>query len=417
MKHNEQFRPTTILLVLMLCIASVYGQSEVTRAYYSTLPFRESPFDDLRGIIPIAAKQAAVRNHYLFEYDSLGRPIKVSFRLGNTLRDPNHTANLFFNSSVIAIRYENDKEIRTFFNRFGQPVSIWGNVFREIYELDNLGFRKRLYFEDKEGKRIENEWKIASYIWDIQKNGIVIEDRFNLKGEQVVMRPILKFFKLRFFYNSHGLLALMQNIDSKGNLVNNETGVAQDKIHYDAQGRWYGWTVMDHVDALKEGNAPRVAKGIIYPNNWGYQSEVRHEDRFGKPMLSANGFWGSVTNYDHFGNIVKRTYLDSIGNPSKHVQLGYTHMRITWDKSGTQQLLTEFLDKEHQPIADVRSGYAMIKQQYDASGHLKSVHFLNEKGLPMNRKDNGIATIVYTWNAEHQQTSMKRFDVNGKEIQ
>lgn len=416
MKYNKQFRVTTILLVLILSIASVYGQTGVTRAYYSTLPFRESPFDDLKGIIPLTTKQAAGRNHYLFEYDSLGRPIKVSFRLGNSLRDPNYTANLFFLSSVIAIRYENNREIRTFFNRFGQPITVRGNVFKEIYELDNLGFRKRLYFEDKEGNRIENEWKIASYTWDIQNNGIVIEDRFNLKGEQVIMRPVLKFFKLRFSYNSNGFLALMQNIDNKGNLVNNETGVAQDKIGYDAQGRWYGWTVLDHLDALKEGNAPRVAKGIIFPNKWGYESEVRHEDRFGKPIVSANGFWGSVTSYDHFGNMVKRTYLDSNGNIGKHVQFGYTHMRMTWDKSGMQQILTELLDKEHQPIAHTRFGYAMIKQQYDASGHLKSVHFLNEKGLPMNRKDNGIASIVYTWNAEHQQTSMKTFDANGKEI-
>ena len=376
--------------------------------YYSTLPFRETPFPDVRGIVPITKNIAKKRNHYKFEYDSKKRLRRVSFLLGNTLRDPNHTANYFYLSSVIEFHYETNKEIRTFFDKFYQPISVRGNVFKEIYELDERNHRKSLYFEDKEGKRIENNWNIARYEWEIQLDGSVIEERYNLKGEVVPMRPGLNFFRLRLIYQHTGFLHIMQNIDEKGQLVENETGVAQDKIESMKDGRWLGWTVMDKHYQLKNGNGPLVSKGIYPSDDFGYEVGAWHEDSQGNPIASAYGFWGSKTQFDDKGNMIFRTFLDSLKNPGPHLQAGYTHLRITWDKKGLNELSRELLDKDMMPINHQKLGYATTKRSYDKKGRLIKVAFYDAKGNLVNRTDNG--TAFYEYSYKDNVRTVKRYN-------
>ena len=89
----------------------------------------------------------------------------------------------------------------------------------------------------------KNSWGIYEYLWEQQIDGSVIENRINRSGEPVALRPGFEFYSIRLYYEHNGVLALMQNIDSVGNLVENRTGVAQDKLHFDKKGRWLGWTV------------------------------------------------------------------------------------------------------------------------------------------------------------------------------
>lgn len=407
----------TALLWIVLITVSLQSNGSVTtrKAYYASMQFMESPFSDFKGIVPLTIKEATQRNHYLFEYDSRDNLKRISFRLGNVLRAPNHTANYFFHSSRIDFEYSPGQEIRTFYDQFNQQISIRGGVFREIYSLDKLGHRTMVRFEDKESRPVENNWNIARYAWTLQTNGAVIEERYNLKGELVPMRPDLFFYRVRFHFGYTGSLALMQQIDDMGNLVENQTGVAQDRILYDKMGRWYGWAVLDKNHQLTEGNGPAVAQGIYPANAWGYESFSWHVDRHGKPLASKYGFWGSSTSFDSRGNMVKRTFLDSLQNPGPHLIAGYTHMRITWDKTGLLQLATELLDGNYSPIEHRRTGYAYVRHAYDRKRRMVRTTFHDKTGQLINRKDNGVAYLHYHYQPDGSPTII-RYNKEGKEL-
>ncbi len=182
-----------------------------------------------------------------------------------------------------------------------------------------------MFFQNEEGDKIENNWGVASYTWELHDDGSVVEERFNLRGEPQPLRPYFPFHRIRLHYDSNGYISLMQNIDAVGNLKDNETGVAQDKIEFDSEGRWLGWRVLDKKGNPTEGNGPNVARGINTPTEFGYESAIRYEDRHGRPLRKRHGFWGSKRFYDAFGNMSYSVFADSLGQPAPNEITGYTY--------------------------------------------------------------------------------------------
>ena len=421
--HTEiSIRLHRILMLTLLPLAVLGPQKlpaqevpipeNTTVAYFSTIALRESPYPDFRGVIRMTRDQAMKRNHYRLIYDKNFRLASVSFHLGNTLREPNHTANYFFTTPVQKIHYEKGKEIRSFFDRFGNQVTQRG-VFREIYMINEMGKRVALHYENENGKKMENSWGISDYKWEHQMDGSVIEKRFNLEQEPKSLRPGFEFFTIRLYYEQNGLLALMQNIDEYGNLVENSSGVAQDKLLFDEAGRWYGWNVLDKNHQIKRGNGPNVAKGINIPNEYGYETSVRYEDTDGSPLKNNYGFWGSHRFYDAFGNYDYTQFIDSTGKPGLNSRSGYCYAQYTWDRSGLNRLKVELLDTEKKAVLHKRGGYATIQQEYDQENKLIKTSYLGLDGKLVNRKDNGVAYIIYHYDEKRKRVKQIRFDRQG----
>jgi len=381
--------------------------------YYSTIPLRESPYPDFIGVVRLLREEALTRNHYRFEYDEQFRLISVSFRLGNTLRNPNHTANYFFTTPVQKFEYQDKKEIRTFFDRFGNQTSQRG-AYREIYTLNQKGKRIGLHFEDKDGNKIENRWGILNYKWEHQKDGSVIENRYNLKGESKSLRPQFEFHTIRLYYEQNGILALMQNIDSKGSLLENSSGVAQDKLLFDEEGRWTGWNVLDKNHQPKKGNGPNVAKGINIPDRYGYEISIRYEDVDGTPLINSHGFWGGKRFYDIFGNYKMEYFIDSLGKPGINLKTGYCYAKYTWDKTGLNRLKVQLLDTRHKPVLHKLAGFVVIKHEYNGDNNLVKTSYLGLKGEKINRRDNGTSYIIYTYKDDKSRAEIKRYSKKGE---
>ena len=383
--------------------------------YYSTVPFRESPYPDLKGVIRLTAAQAKQRNHYRFERDSLHRIISISFHLGNTLREPNHTANLFFTTPLQQISYEHEKETRTFYDRFGNQVSQRG-AYKEVFLLDKTGRKVRLYFEDEAGNRIENDWGISEYVWKHHADGSVTESRYNLLGKEQQLRPGFEFYTIRLCYEQNGSLALMQNVDTTGQLAENSSGAAQDRIHFDAAGRWLGWSVLDQNGALIRGNSPNVAKGINTTNEWGYETAICYEDEKEKKIMNAYGFWGSKRFYDSYGNTDLTYFTDSTGNPGMNIFSGYTFAKYNWDSTGLNKLSVTLLDKDQKPVLHKEAGFHKIRYQYTQNRLLSKTSYHGLNGELVSRTDNSIAYITYEYNTQNKHINTKRFDKNGNEL-
>lgn len=383
--------------------------------YYSTIPLRESPYAEFKGIIRLTKKVASERNHYRFEYDNQFRLTSVSFMLGNKPIDPNHTSNYFFATSQQKFEYEAKKEIRTFYDRFGTQLKQRG-AFKEIYTINDRGRYASLYFEDENGNRIENGWGIYEYTWEQQTDGSVIESRVDKSGKDVSLRTGFEFYRIRLYYHQNGLLALMQNIDKVGSLLENNTGVAQDQLHFDKQGRWLGWTVLDANHKIKKGNGPNVAKGINETDQYGYERSIRYEDVDGSPIINSHGFWGSERFYDKFGNYDYTQFVDKNENPGINEESGYSVAKYSWSEDGLNRIRVDLLGLNKQPVLHKTRGYASIKREYNKNGNVIKTSFLGLNNELVNRKDNDISYITYHYGRDKQLIDSKTFRKDGSQI-
>ncbi len=390
------------------------SKGAVSTAYFTALPFRETPFADLKGIHPITRDQARAKNHFRFEYDGEGRLIRVTFLLGDIPRPLNdHTDNFFFQTPRVDIAYEDGRETRRFFDEHGNPAGMRG-VFREVYELDDLGYRKRLTFYNSAGERIENDWGIAEYVWTIQKNGLVIEDHFNLAGEVVPKRPNLPFMRLRLHYGPSGWLALMENYGTENRLVNNAMNAAQDKLEYEADGDMRVWNVYDENEQRVKGNSPGVARGIREFDSNGYVVRSYYEDENGERMRSAYG-WGETENqYDSYGNLVARWSGDEFGGPGVNEQLDYHGYRLSWDRTGRNNTEIRFygVDKKT-PAIHKRMGAHGFNMAYDGNGNRTSVSYFDASDNPVARRDYGAAVIEYSYDKKARLIETRRLGLDG----
>lgn len=400
----------SLLVTAMQCFARTFVKSD----YFSTIHFMESPFENFKGVVPLTKSEASKRNHYRFDYDAKGRISRIGFYLGNRLRDPNFTANYFYLSAAIQFEYETGKEIRTFYNRFGERVLVRGPVYKEIYELDDKGNRVSLSFENRRGEKTQSAWNIAWYIWTIGPDGHVLEERFNLQGTSMPMRPDLVFHRIKMHFDHNGRMVLMQNIDREGNLLENATGAAQDKLTYGNDGKFHGWTVLDKNHRQKEGNAPNVAKGINEPDEHGYYAKSYHLGRNGNRMPASYGYWGTAVEYDNTGNQSLVYFLDSLGNPGPHIREGLTYLRYSYDKSGYNQVMIEFLDTDKKPFLHPMGGYASQKNSYDKKNRMTRTDFYGTDGKPVNRSADGIASTTFQFDSRNRMTRISHYDAGGK---
>lgn len=383
--------------------------------YYSTIPLRESPYPNFKGIIRLSKEEALRRNHYRFEYDDKFRLKSVSFRLGKILRNPNHTANYFFTTPLQKFDYTEGKEIRTFYDRFENQTT-QRNVYREVYAINHLGKKVGLHFEDREGNKIENTWGISDYEWKHQSDGSVIESRYDLRGVIKPLRPHFDFDRIRLYYDQGGVISLMQNIDSVNNLLENKTGVAQDNLIFDNDGRWLGWNVLNKEHELHRGNGPNVAKGINTSNKYGYEASIRYEDIDGSPIINAHGFWGSKRFYDKHGNYSNTHFIDSLENPDINEKSGYCYAIYTWDKRGLNREQIELFDIKKKPILHKSHGYSIIKYEYDSDDNIIKTSYLDIAGEKIDRTDNGVSYITYSYDEKNVLIETKRYDKSSEQV-
>lgn len=402
------------LIVLFLLSTSLEALAQHTE-YYSSLPLRESPYPRHMGIVGLSKDEALTRKHYRIEYDAKNRVTSISFWHRNLRERPNHTANYFFQTSSQRVAYVGNQEIVTFYDEYEGLVTLAGGVVREVYTLDDRGKRVALHFENAKGENVENRWDIARYEWEVQHNGSVIENRYGLKGEGRSIRPGFDFYRIQLYYEPNGMLALMTNIDEKGAMVDNSTGVAQDRLQFDDAGKWYGWHVFDAAGNLKEGNGPGVAKGFDNPDVYAYETGLRYEDRKGGPILGSSGFWQSRRVYDAWGNYDITWFEDQHGKPMINELHHYTYADYTWDPSGKQLISIAFLGVNKEQVIR-RGGYHKMFREYDERGRNTKLSYLGLDGKLVNRSDNGIAYMIFEYNEKNQRVATKRFDKDGKAL-
>ncbi|MEH6538016.1 MAG: nuclear transport factor 2 family protein [Psychroserpens sp.] len=239
----------SVLNFTLLLITSItaFGQSNETQKYYRHLSYNHvSPYIEFIGTHQIDKATAQNTSHYVFKENEKGQLIEI-------LNNHYHTERVHPLASIGAyktvIDYNDNREIRTFYDPNGKRILNDRAVYKEVYYFDSKQFKDKLEFFDLKDQPMESNWKIAQYQWS-KKKKLIIEKRFNLKGELVNISPYFAFGITGIKLNKNGTPKAHYNLDENLKVKNNAIGVALYQDTFDANGNHVKFSYHDKANAL-----------------------------------------------------------------------------------------------------------------------------------------------------------------------
>ncbi len=347
-------RITTLLIlsvVLGIVIVSCTGKPARTNQhagieYYRNLQFSESPYDTEKGNHPISAGDAKTVNAYKFTYDDSGRLLSVEFVRNDVLLDYSSMG-----AAKITYEYNDDKQIRHYFDKDNQPVEPSG-VYTAEYTLDQNGNRTGLKFYNKNGTPIENRNKIHSWKWSILPDGMVRELRYNLANEETIMNPFCPFYELRFTYNDKGYVTRMANY--MGDTLYNCTaencgdiGVSYFTFVPNEHGDLEGFSVFNvfgQMSNLYAGWSKRVSK--FDENGYVLETAVYDQD---DEYVSGNSIPVTQNIYDEHGAVIEVRNMDKDRNITNDPEDGVAIIEHKYDNLGNRTETIRY-NKDRVPV-------------------------------------------------------------------
>ena len=216
------------------------------------------------------------------------------------------------------------------------------------------------------------------------------------------------------FYKKYlQLFALLQNIDEKGNLINAECGAATLKYFYNSQGRFSRWEVYD-----KEGNpsiGPSNTSGEQNVFKGNDLTDIIFFDRKGNPAIHWSGAEWWHFEYDEYGNKTSLTYQKNDGRPMRGNQ-GVSQNKFKWSKGGRFLLSQSFYGMNEEPQLLEKLGVHQVEFKRNNKGQIIEKQFKNVGGHLVNRKDNGVARIRYSYDEKGFQIKAIPYNIEGAKI-
>ncbi|KAB7531394.1 hypothetical protein F8C76_07850 [Flagellimonas olearia] len=411
---------TKTLILAYFAIISNLGHGQQQNGphrseYYAVLPFWESPYQPVKGGYPITKEEAMHRINLKVDYNTNNQVIATHVRIGKEYKEfEGRFGNLNINAPHTKIIHSPDKEVHHFFDRFGNRVSVMGNVYAKIYEKDALGKNRSLTFTDVHGEPATDWFGVVRYQWFHEPNGSLIEERLDSNGELVPLRGDFQFLRTRMTFDGQGYFGTLENIDSEGNLVNTDNGAAFFKYYYDSQGRFDRWEVFDANGKPAIGPSHTAGEQNVW-NGYDLQ-DIVFFDQEKNPATHWSGAerWHFET--DGFGNNTLLEFQDGDGNP-KNANGGYSKYVAEWTTDGRFLLSETYLDKEGLKTVHKTSGVHRVEYSRDPLGLILEKRYLDTDHNLMNRKDTGVAIEKRSYHDNHGLNTTELFDVDGNRIQ
>ena len=372
-----------LLLVISCSNAQDNAQTvDQQTKYFRHLVFRESLYPDYKGIYPLSEVEAKLYNHYRFVFDEQNRVTEVSYRRGDVLLSPQLNSNwdnfFFEQAAKIEMEFSDDgtTETRRYYDFWGNRIQVYNASYEDVIELNPDGTRKKLSFFDADGKAIDNRWGIHTYEWWKSDDGLIVEQRKNLAGEQVSIRPQFDFYEIRLDYDERGLLQRMYNYGLESELTNNSTGVALDQITYDEHGNFTSWTVLDKDMNPTTGNRPRVAKGVHSYNRQGNKDALETFNLDGSLMVASWGNARAEKLWDEYGNQIKTIYYDANGNLTGPIPI----VQNVFDDEGIRLQKVVFYNADYELAVHPQTGASWMEFTYDDQAQTVAQKLYNKRG-------------------------------------
>ncbi len=338
MKMRKLTLPAILVFIIGIIMISCTGtksqkdQDELRSGveYYRLLQFSETPYDIEKGTHPITEAESKTVNSYKFTYDQ-GKLLSVEYQRNNVLLDYSSMG-----AAKITYTYNGNMQVKQWFNSKGEAIPN-GGVWAAEYALNNEGVRASMMYYDTAGKMIDNRNGIHSWTWSTLPDGMIKENRYNLKGEEVVMNPFCPFYELRFTYNDKGYVTRMANYmaDTLYNCTAEncgDIGVSYFTFTPNEQGdveNFEVFNVTGQMSNLYWGWSKRVQK---FDEN-GYVTETAYFDQDNELV---GGKMVPVTRYayDEHGAVIEAKSYDKDGNLMNNPQNGVAITQYRYDETG-----------------------------------------------------------------------------------
>lgn len=264
-----------LLAITIVSFSSLNAQSDTTNLYFRHLRYNHvSPYIKIVGTYPIDKATASTTSHYVFKYNNNNELLEIVNK--HYFTEKKHPL-----ASIGAYKtlftHDGDKEIRIFLDKNGHRISNDREVYKEVFSKDKKGNYTQLEFFDEKDKPMESNWGISRYKWS-KKRKMIVEKRFNLKGEAESLSTYFEFGTTGMLFRRDGTPIGNYNLDENFEIVNNADGVASYQDTYDENG--------NHV-------------------------KYTYHDSNNKLVLSPYGFAAGVKVYDSIGNFIKQEYYDA----------------------------------------------------------------------------------------------------------
>jgi len=234
-------------------------------AYFGELRYNHvSLHVPIVGIIPYK-EPPKEKSHFQFRYDDKKRIVEiVNHTFGRFRRHPLTHLGAY----RVSFDYGNGQEIRRYFDVKNRPMLNIRGVHKEVFSVDEFGFKTQLDFYDVEGNAKESLWHISRYQW--KKQGIrVLESRFNLVGEVQNLSPYFAFKNTAIEYDNNHRPYRTYHLNSEAQVTNSEFGVAYYQDEYNDLGQHIKYSYFD------KNNKPAV-------NPFGFSYATKRYDSMGK---------------------------------------------------------------------------------------------------------------------------------------
>jgi hypothetical protein len=360
-------------LFAILLFMSTYTFGEVYRhEYFAEFPFWESPVQPFKFASPLTKKDAQQRIHVQVGYDRQNRIIDIQTRQGDHFKSlGNFFSALYVHAVHTKVTYLGKKEIHRFYNKLGNRVTAWGNVWEKVYTKDQKKLYTKMEVFDRSNKPVNNSWGIANYTWQHQIDGSIVEERHSLKGELQTHRPGFEFERIRLHFDENGHLRLMQNIDDNHQLVAAKSGASQYAYFYDTSGAFERWEIFNSKDEPSVG--PSNTAGEYYTRFADGSKLISFFNKTGGPAIHWSGAVHWKITRDDQGNILDLIYFDDKNQPANG-NLGFAKIAYRWDEEGVNLDSKTFIDPMNQPTVH-KDGYSTTKFTYTKQGLLKEQGF------------------------------------------
>jgi len=399
-----------LLSILLFISTQVY--SEVYRyEYFAVFPFWESPVQPFKFASPLTQQDAQKKIHIQVGYDANNRVIDVQTRQGEQYKALGNFFDAMYVHTVhTKVRYQKGKELHHFYNKLGNRVTAWGNIWEKVYFNDERGRYIKMDLLNRSGESVDNSWGITNYSWEHQLDGSIIEERRSLLGELKTHRPGFEFKRIRLHFDEKGHLRLMQNIDESNQLSAAKSGASQYSYFYDTNGSFERWEIYD-----------ADGKAAIGPSNTAGESYIRQVDgslkisffnKTGEPAIHWSGAVHWKIKRDIKGNVAELTYFDEKQKPTNG-NLNFSKIVYQWDEQHLHLVSKTLMDPTNKPTLHA-DGYNKTQYFYRTDGLLKEQHFLTlDKKLVVSTYEKA-AIIRYQYDDKGQRISTTKHDVNGE---
>jgi hypothetical protein len=348
-------RKISLYLFAVLSIAAIISCQKKAKdtgvEYFRSLQFSETPFDLEKGIHKLTAEEAKNVNSYKFTYDSVKRLVSVEFVRNDVLLPYSSMRGV----SKIAYTYDGNKQVKNFFDRNNLQIESEG-VYSAEFTLDENGLRQQLNFFDKEGTPVENRNKIHYFTWAKLPDGMIRENRYNLKNEEMIMNEFCPFYELRFTYNDKGYVTRMANYQAD-TLYNctaencGDVGVSYFAFESTGDGDLTSFSVHNTTGRLSNlywGWAKRVNK--VDKNGYVVETAIYDQDDeyLGGKNVPVIGFV-----VDEHGSVVEIRNMDKDRNVIDHPESGVAVTQYKYDDKG---MPTDTLRLDKNMVAVAKKG-------------------------------------------------------------